>query len=311
MIASSFIYRQKQKVKYHTAKTDFDKLVADINRNHQVVDVVGEKFSIKGIEARFDKDKHAFLIKRHDVLQQIINYRRGEFLVEGGEIFFLVDNLKLRIETAEEIFIINEVFFENCYNFIVPDQEVVVVDIGMNVGFASLFLANKPNVRKVYAFEPFAQTYEAALTNFSYNPVQTRKIIAHNYGLSNANEKTYVPYSNSDKGRNKSLAFDQHTNGVAYAEKAAIEVREASEVIANILEENRNTSIHIKMDCEGAEFVIFDALAKSPLPEQVKGMMIEWHFKEPDGIVQFLQGNGFKMIKTNLGPKSGLIYALR
>ncbi len=311
MNTPGFLYRQKQKVKYHTAKTDFDKLVAEINRNHQVVDVTGKKFSIEGIEEQFDIGRHAFMLDKLYVLRQIISYAKGRFLVEYGEIFFLIDHFKLKIETAEELFIINEVFFENCYNFIVANEEVIVIDIGMNVGFASLFMANKPNVRKVYAFEPFSKTYEAALANFANNPKQAKKILAHNYGLGDTNEKIHVPYSGSDRGKNQSITLNQPADSIADAAKVAIDIKDTSEVIAKVLEENGDASIYIKMDCEGAEFAIFDVLAKTTLAEQIKGMMIEWHFKEPDGIIQFLQDNSFKMIKTNLGPKSGLIYAFR
>ena len=241
-------------------------------------------------------------------LQYVLQYQKGKFFIEEGSVFFIVDNLKLQVNTAEELFIINEIFFEGCYNFIVSSQSVIVLDIGMNVGFASVYFANKTYVDKVYGFEPFPQTYAAAEINLGYNLQQAEKIVPLNYGLGNATKEVQVPYSSVAIGRNKSTLSEV---GESNLPSVKIKIKHALKVIKKCIEENKDKTFLIKMDCEGAEFDIFSSLSKEPIHEQVKGFMIEWHFSEPDVITQFLEDCKFKMIKTNLGIESGLIYAFR
>lgn len=308
MSIANFLYRQKQKLRYHTAKNDFDRSVAEINRHRRVINVVDKSFNVIGFSSWFDINKHAFLIEKFSVIQRMLYYRKGEFSVGGNSVFFNIDHLKLRLETAEEVFIVHEIFFENCYNFIVPNQNAIVVDIGMNVGFASLFFANKSSVAKVYGFEPFFQTYEAAQVNFSYNPLLAEKIVSYNYGLSNISREVKVPYCKMKRGRNKSALPDSETDSINITN---VTLKDAQEVIKIIAEENKGKNIFIKMDCEGAEYEIFDSLSKTLLPQAIKGIMMEWHFKEPNDIVQILRINDFKMVLTNLGTDSGLLYAFR
>ena len=68
----------------------------------------------------------------------------------------------------------------------------IVIDIGMNVGIASLFFATLPHVEKVYAFEPFKAPYLRAMDNFKLNPALSAKIQAYNFGLSNKFEELDV-----------------------------------------------------------------------------------------------------------------------
>src|SRR6185312_6672086 len=51
------------------------------------------------------------------------------------------------------------------YNLIVPtEKKIALIDIGMNVGITSLFYASKPNVEKVFSFEPFVPTFNMTVT---------------------------------------------------------------------------------------------------------------------------------------------------
>ena len=68
-----------------------------------------------------------------------------------------IDGLEIIVESFEEFFIIAEIFIDYDYNFLL-NEEVVVLDIGMNIGIASLFFSKMNAVTKVYGFEPVADT---------------------------------------------------------------------------------------------------------------------------------------------------------
>ncbi|MGA7410027.1 MAG: hypothetical protein WBW33_06040, partial [Bryobacteraceae bacterium] len=83
---------------------------------------------------------------------------------------------KAHVSSGEELFILREILCDGVYNFGTAMDNVVVWDIGMNAGFASLYFATRPYVRGVVAFEPFRPTFDAALRNFELNPELRSKI---------------------------------------------------------------------------------------------------------------------------------------
>ena len=132
------------------------------------------------------------------------------------------------------------------------------------------------------------------------------KVIPHNYGWSNVSKDIEVNYSEEARGRNKTTNPNEE-NGL----KVIVQVYDATEILLNIIKENGDRTIVLKIDCEGAEFEIFNSFCKLKLPIQVKGFILEWHFSEPTIILQYLSKNGFKLVNTTLNSKSGLIYAFR
>ena len=303
---NSFLYRQKQRYKYHTAKDKFEKKVAEINRFDEQVLFDYSNFKIKGIDLFFRRGQHEFILDSFDLLVKLIYKSTGRFVVKDDEIFFYIRGLKLRVQTAEEIFILNEIFFENCYNFFIPDKEVVIIDVGMNVGFASLFFSTKPEVKRIYAFEPFNSTYSNAMKNLEFNPDFRNKIISYNFGWSNSTKTNEVTCSSKNRGRNRTVSLAESND-----EKVSVQLYNGAEQLLNIVNENDNKTIIIKMDCEGAEFEIFESLFNLKLPKQVKGIMLEWHFSEPSKIQSYLVESNFKLVNTSLGENTGLIYGFR
>ena len=80
--------------------------------------------------------------------------------------------------------IMNEVFIENAYNVNLPiETQVIVMDIGMNIGIVSLYFATQNWCEKVYGYEPFQDTFQQALENFKMNNKLLGKIISQNFGL--------------------------------------------------------------------------------------------------------------------------------
>ena len=253
----------------------------------------------------FRRGKHEFVVDRLDLFIRLSKHSGGSFKIEEEELFFFIDGLKLRVQTAEELFILNEIFFEQCYNFMLPEKDLVVIDVGMNVGYASLYFATKPEVKKIYSFEPFLPTFESAQTNLEHNPQFQDKIVAQNFGLSSSEGVLEVAYSNDSKGRN--IARQGNLRG---DNRVKVRLKEASKELLAIVKETEH-SVVIKMDCEGAEHEIFDSMYEHDIPTKVKVIMLEWHFSRPSEIAKYLLKNNFRLIYTNFGDETGLIYAFR
>ncbi len=294
-----FLYRQRQKWIYHTAKDSFVKKIAEINRFGRLVTLNKSSFIVKGCDINFSRSQHAFIVERLSIFKRLLHY--GAIQNVNENLFYTIDGVKLRITTSEEISIINEIFIGGCYNVIVREN-FNVVDIGMNVGFASLYFAFNPKVNKVFGFEPFKPTYEDAQFNFSLNPQSASKISTFNFGLSKEDKSIVISYSSTLKGKNTSINKD--TKG------ERIELKETHGVLDEILKVNKDYPIFVKMDCEGAEFQIFESLAQNGIPKEVFGFIIEWHERLPVTIVQTLFANDFK-VHQNGREKIGLIVAFR
>jgi hypothetical protein len=87
---------------------------------------------------------------------------------KDGHLMATVDGIQFRIDHDGSLFILDEIFAERLYDLRV-NEDLVAVDVGMNVGVASLFFASLPNVKQ-FTDTAAAETLEQAKTNFSLNP---------------------------------------------------------------------------------------------------------------------------------------------
>lgn len=295
-------YRLLQKVKYHFASDEFQRQTAEINRYREIVSIDGESFKVQSCPCSFSISKHSFILKRIDDFLYLS--RRGQFQVEGNYLLYRIDDLSLRVTTAEELFIIQEIFFQTVYYFH-TGQEHNVIDIGMNVGFASLFFAKSSSVSHVWSYEPFRKTYEDAEFNISLNPHVASKITSRNVGLGKQAGKVRVRFSDEMKGKNSINA-----SGGSNPSDEEIELVDAHEEIVRIVESKKGEPFIVKMDCEGAEFDIFESLEIERIPSNIVAFVIEWHHRSPASIVAQLIANGFKVHQTGTDA-IGILTAMR
>ncbi len=236
---------------------------------------------------------------------QALNAECQDGLVRLGGVSYIVDPPRT-IET------LNEVLLRQDYGFSWSSGQYVVVDIGMNVGFASLTKANDPHVLHVYGFEPIAKTYQLAQRNFSMNPELESKISAFNFGLSDKDEQVEVRFCNNEiMSVSSEGTFDSCFWGEVSTE--IIDLRRASEVISDIVRRHPGVPIFLKCDCEGAEFKIFRDLASHGLLDKLSIVVVEWHGQPPDPLVSVLTSAGFACFNQviNVEWKVGMIRAAR
>ena len=227
---------------------------------------------------------------------------RGQFRME-------IRGLSLLATTGEELFTADEVFVQNVYRFI-PRQTVVVMDIGMNVGYASLLFASMPQVAAVFSFEPFPQTYEQAVLNIGLNPACAAKIRMENTGLADTNREVTAAYDASAKG-GSSVYVPPNPNVPA---SACLRLRDAVEALDSVMSSYPDLPIVVKMDCEGAEYEILEAWAAGLRLGGLSLIMIEWHrFVEghnPARLCKLLADAGFDIFaREDFSVNTGMIYA--
>lgn len=93
--------------------------------------------------------------------------RREELLELGfridGDIITTPQGIRMDISDKADrpLYLIKEVFVKSEYKINLA-QDSVLIDIGMNRGAVSLLLAANEHIKKVYSYEPFKPTFEAA-----------------------------------------------------------------------------------------------------------------------------------------------------
>lgn len=229
------------------------------------------------------------------------------------EIFVNVTGLKIKIETVEDWYIINEIFIENIYNVRIPG-DYILIDVGMNIGITSLYFSTKDFIKKTYSFEPVKLTYEAAIENFQLNEVTAKKITPFNYGLGSSNRTNEVLFDRNNKG--KTSIINQNVN--PDAKHIRIEIRNVVDEFLKIIDENPEINdIILKLDCEGAEYEILQELHKHRLLDRIRVVLLEWHKIEKvnmtvNDIIELFEKNSFCTFPlTSMQGDIGMMYCVR
>ncbi len=188
------------------------------------------------------------------------------------------------------------VFIQNEYSFSLRSNNYTVIDIGMNIGATSLWFAQNPAVKKIYSFEPAESTYKQAVRNLEYNPALAQKIEAHCYGIGGKEGTVTVSYNPAKPGQTSSVVDRFAEN--ADLPKEILQIKEASSVLEPIINENDN-KIFLKIDCEGAEFEIMENLHAKRLLKKIDVIIMEWHYRPPERIIEILEQNKFMVFCTH------------
>nr|WKN35259.1 FkbM family methyltransferase [Tunicatimonas sp. TK19036] len=203
-----------------------------------------------------------------------------------------------------------ESFFDEIYLKHIPDEHLpdtkenlLVVDIGANVGYFSLFMFYYFPNAKVLAFEPMPfnysklQKYQNQYPAFDFTIYP--KAVSHQEGELSLNASTLDEYTTmasifEHDSRNQQITVETIT-------------------LQDQLEAAGYQQVDfLKLDCEGSEYAILYNLPQSLL-QQIKIMSIETHQgTQPDenleSLEQFLRTNGFATHSLSEG-KIGYIWA--
>lgn len=208
-------------------------------------------------------------------------------------------------------------FLKNEYNLTLTGKSVIM-DVGMNVGFAALFFARDPNAL-VFGYEPFGTTYKQALKNLDLNSDLKGRIRPNQFGLAGSTRKMDVPYSfelNRSAGI-FGLSKDATPRGFRARDEIMeqIQLVDATEEIRKVRKEFPNHDTILKLDCEGAEYEIIDSLYRSGELRRIKALLVEWHLRKPDNdpedIVRKCEASGFTVGLRRTRDPTGSLFALK
>jgi FkbM family methyltransferase len=317
-LLEAYKFYRKQRNYSHIPDKAWRNLLVDnnISPNYVEYETRTGKLLYKPFGVKLDREKQSFLVNsrvsnKARALQKLAGSKL--YLDNHGELIIDVDDVKMIVETGQDLEIVHEIFLLGIYNFLY-NQPCIAIDIGMNTGFASLFFAHRENVQAVYAYEPFKATYEQAIRNFALNPKLAAKIKAFDYGVGARDETIAVEFDYNVKGSVGISGIDDlfKSGDSSAIVKADLIIKPFTDVFRSILDAHPDGAIVAKIDCEGAEYEILDSLAENAQLEKIKIIMMEWHKKGPDPLVKHLQDAGF-IIFSRL-PRStnvGTIYAIR
>lgn len=270
-----------------------------------------EGIFLRPLNLLIPRNTFSFIIDSFSISRTFKDHGKVRFAIENDKFFVYWNSLKLNPTTAEEIFIIQEIFVSGTYNYQIANPHVVI-DIGMNVALASLFFASHEAVKKVYSFEPFKPTFEQALQNIALNPGCASRIQPLPFGLNDKDDTLEVNYTYESKGQVGIYGTDLIRSGVHQQQKIAIELKAAGRELKKIFDQHPQDRFVMKVDCEGAEYGIFEVLNNDLLLEQVDIIFIEWHERGPEQLIEILKKNSFKIFyQQTPGRSVGMIYAAR
>jgi len=277
------------------------------------ISIETEGVFLRTLNLHLKKGSFAFLLEGYAFARALTQKMGAVFTVAGDRLQIKIAGLVLDVTSSEELFILNEIYIEGCYNFngSAPQKDLVVIDIGMNVAFASTYFAVSKKASCVYSFAPFGPTYQQAIKNIRQNGLE-EVIIPHNFGLGRDTGAHEVDYSPSQRGRVGIWGTKLILDAVRSTQKEKIEIQATGQVTKGILEKHPEASFVLKIDCEGAEYDILPAIEQTGLMNQVKMVMIEWHLHGPDALLDILKRNGFTTFSLSpLADKAGMIYAMK
>lgn len=258
--------------------------------------------------------------KTYPLLKGGMHYWKGFAQYEGIVFFGIKDNrlvtevdgIHFQVDHSGTLFVLEEIFAERLYDLRV-NEDLILVDVGMNVGIASLYFAAQPNILRVFSYEPLKETFIQALANFSLNPNLQEKIVPFQQGVSDYAGFIEVPGTVSGSAvfstdRDFIETLGTNNNGTVKVDIVPIDA-----VFQRVHKEHPGKRIFLKLDCEGEEYKIMDSLARAGHLPLISCIALEWHFKGYESLCTLLKEHGFSVFnlgRTEISPPCGMIYAI-
>jgi FkbM family methyltransferase len=164
----------------------------------------------------------------------------------------------------------------------------VIVDIGANIGVFALYASLK-GCKAVYAIEPNSESYNILLKNSEQNNLQHR-ILPFQLAISNRdNQKVLIPIKSSPY--NAILeADDPHTAPDTHEWVNTVTLESFCH------EQNIDHIDLLKVDCEGAEFLIVPYLSADML-RKIRAIRMEYQDGDVNLILDHLKAHSYKVVK--------------
>jgi FkbM family methyltransferase len=178
----------------------------------------------------------------------------------------LPNGMRVHLVEREDIKVLWHIFVRKCYG--VHGAESVILDLGANVGFFSLYAAMNAPHAKIYSAEPVPSTFQRLLNHLESNGL-TDRVTAMNYAVTGTSGTRFVARENVPAGQKRLLS-----DGCDHA-SADIEVPSCT--LESILERYSLDRIDMaKIDIEGSEYEVLLATPPAAL-RRISRLDLEVH----------------------------------
>jgi len=193
-------------------------------------------------------------------------------LIKEDPLLFIAKN-NVKIEVPKRLHHeFKEIFMENAYAIGLKKKiknNPIIIDIGANVGFFTMFAASKYRVCTIYSYEPIHSNYQQLVKNKELNSNET--IFCFNKAVCGNNGKIKINYDKTDLFTTSATI----TNNGGDNNKDSIEI--PCLTLSEIFKENNLDHCDLlKLDCEGAEYDILYNTPKEIL-DKIDQVAIEVH----------------------------------
>lgn len=217
--------------------------------------------------------------------------------------------LQFWVRSPMDVWSIKETFLDRFYlrSAITLQDHWTIIDIGAGIGDFTIQAAHRFPDNRIFAFEPFPESYSLLEENLRLNSIQNAVAFPAAVGP-NAGNMT-LDLSRGEPLQIQSTAQENTPSG------QTIEV--PSQTLTDLFQTHAIEHCHLlKLDCEGAEYSILMENSHAWLP-RVESISLEYHdgineFSHHD-LVDFLSDQGFNItVAPNyVHPNLGYLYAWR
>lgn len=225
-----------------------------------------------------------------EIIDNKVIFTTRETNYHSGDCRFIVDTRDPRVVPIEA-------FNFGCYEledsrmmFDLMKHQKIIFDIGANIGWYSIHIANTFEESMIYAFEPIPETFEKLGKNHELNKVSN--LFIENIALSNFKGELNFFYSPYQTG----AASSKNILGIEDLKELTCPT---TTVDLYIKDKNIKGLDFIKCDVEGAEFFVLQGASESIQsykPIVFAEMLRKWSKKfdyHPNDIVDFMKNMGY------------------
>jgi FkbM family methyltransferase len=237
------------------------------------------------------------------------------FDTSGDFVRATVGSVSVRVDTTEELQILEEIYLDGTYHFELR-APLLIVDIGMNAAYTALYFAAMHPEAVVCAYEPFAPTFRCAEANIALNPALQKRIRSYHFGLSDADRTMDIEYTDRWRG---SVGVYGVPAGLRISNEVKIErckFHDAAAELGKLYNEYPDRRVVLKVDCEGSEYAVLSRLAERAMLDRIDLMMIECHRRasghDPGAFRASLSAQGFGCVHLKPdSPDISMLYAFK
>jgi FkbM family methyltransferase len=204
------------------------------------------------------------------------------------------DGLRIELADADSFLSAhNDIFVEQIYRFPFDNDAPSIVDLGANIGLATLWFKRQYPRARILAVEPDPAIFACLERNVRGNGFSDVELV--NGAVWSADTELVFLPDGADGGRAVESSGARETTGAMRVKGIA----------ADRLLDSRPVDF-LKMDIEGAEDVVIEACR--PLLPRVRRLFVEYHARKAaapalGGIVKAIEAAGFLLHVENVGAR--------